>query len=168
MKRLAKFTISKVFSIVMFITMMIFFFIWLVSQISDLGTVFGFRTSHTVANDVANIMTSLGASSGEVIHKYSIEPSKSTTSPFNYEMVFGSNIVCVTSFRGDKTGSTTDCVTHPYCFDDVKKFESKDGIMELTFKKEIAEGAYYSCMTVWKGNENSIDRVSGCSEQCQR
>ena len=148
----------------MFITMMVFFFIWLVSQISDLGTVFGFRTSHTVANDVANLMTSLSATPSDVTHVYSVKPGATTTAPFNYEMTFSSGIVCVTSFRETKAASTTDCVSHPYCFDRTERFESERGAMELTFVKKIADGEKYSCMTVSAG----LKSVSGCNEKCQR
>lgn len=159
-----KFTISQVFSIVMFITMMVFFFIWLVSQISDLGTVFGFRSSHTVANDIANVMTSMSASSGDVKHTVNIKPGATTTAPFDYDIKVGPNIVCVTSFRGDRAASTTDCATHPYCMDGVRTFTSSNGKIDITFEKQIADDEKYSCMTVSAG----LNSASGCNDTCQK
>lgn len=109
-----KFVISKFFSIVIFLVMMVFFFFWITNQVSDLGLFFGFRTSHTVANDLAALITSLGGVPGNADKTYLIEPGSSETKQFKYRVIVSSKIVCVTSFLEDELKSTTDCATHPF------------------------------------------------------
>src|SRR5574337_522957 len=97
---MAEYVVSKFFTIIVFLAMMIFFFFWISNQVSDLGLFFGFRTSHTVANDVANFITSVQAVPGETTITYSVSPDKSATQTFDYIVEIKSKIVCVTSFYG--------------------------------------------------------------------
>lgn len=110
-------SIAKFFSIVIFIVMMIFFFFWMSNQIGDLSLFFGFRTSHTVANDIANVITSTGSVPGNDVRvTYTI--FKGSTSQFKYEVDVSNKLVCVTSYTGADITSdvraTTDCATHIY------------------------------------------------------
>ena len=137
---MAKWTISKFFSIVIFLTLMIFFFFWITNQVSDLGLFFGFRTSHTVANDIANMITSIGGVPGETSSHYGIEPG-SSSQPFNYEIRISDKMVCATSYLIEKSKSTTDCATHPYDVGgQILCKTDKEGYMSILIRKTIVSG----------------------------
>lgn len=115
---MAKWSISKFFSIVMFLVLMIFFFFWTINQLGDLSLFFGFRTSHTVANDIAALMSSMAGVPGKASATYYIgSPTRETPSPdekiFSYSVLFSSKFLCVTSIL-DVVKQTTDCVAHPF------------------------------------------------------
>lgn len=136
---MAKFTISKFFSLVAFLLMMTVLFFWMVGQVTDLGLLFGFRTSHTVANDVASLITSIGGVPGEVSTKYNIERGN-TQQVFSYEIDIADRIVCVTSQLGnDVSRATSDCTSHPYDLDERMVCSTVDGNLELEITKEIRE-----------------------------
>lgn len=136
---MAKWSIAKFFSIVIFIVMMIFFFFWITNQVSDLGLFFGFRTSHTVANDLAGVITSVSGVPGETSVIYDICPGTAARNPFNYEILVSDGIVCVTSFLNDESKSTTDCAAHP-AKPDENILKSANGKLGIEVKKKISEG----------------------------
>lgn len=136
---MAKFTISKFFSLVAFLLMMTVLFFWMVGQITDLGLLFGFRTSHTVANDVASLITSIGGVPGKVSTSYNIEGG-ADQQVFSYEIDIADRIVCVTSQLGsDSSRATTDCASHPYDLDERQVCSTVNGNLDLEITKEIRE-----------------------------
>ncbi len=132
-----KFVISKFFSIIIFLAMMIFFFFWITNQITDLGLFFGFRTSHTVANDLANLITSLGSIPGEASANYPIAPATTAATPFNYKILIADKIVCATSFLTEEAKSTTDCASHTYDLEDKLCETDAGGKLSINIKKKI-------------------------------
>lgn len=133
------FTTSKIFSFVMFLLMMVLFFIWIVGQVSDLGLFFGFRTSHTVANDLANIVTSLSAVPGDISYKYNIGKSGDSDiesrEEIKYDIKFSDKLVCVSSYLGEAVRATTDCAGYPYPISE-KEFKEVSSIC-LKFDKKF-------------------------------
>lgn len=147
-------TISKLFSFVMLLIIMVMLFIWMAQQMADLATFFGFRTSHTVANDLANFMTSASGVPGDATLHYRIYPGsrsseddgtsdtpKETTerNEVKYDIYFHSGIVCVTSYFIDDSRSSTDCASHPF-----RDIEAPTGLTEracftFTFEKRTEE-----------------------------
>ncbi len=136
---MAKFVISKFFAIVIFLVLMIFFFFWITNQVSDLGLFFGFRTSHTVANDIAGVITSVGGVPGTTSAIYPISPGDGGGQVFNYEILIADKIVCATSFLEDKAKSTTDCATHPFPLENSYSCKTSDGKLDITIEKRIDE-----------------------------
>lgn len=122
---MANWTFSRVFSMIMFFAMMAFFFIWIIGQINDLTFYFGFRTSHTIANDMANAMTSLAAVPGDAKYTYRFGSAGDLQAGGGtvYDILIADKIVCVTSYlQGGSAESTTDCAAQPY---DVKELSRK-------------------------------------------
>lgn len=147
-----KFTISKFFAIVMFLVLMVLFFFWISNQVSDLGLFFGFRTSHTVANDVANRITSLSGVPGAASASFDLSPGEGAQQVFNYEITIASKLVCATSYLGrDKAKSTTDCATHPFELGKSFLCVTSQGKLNMDIQKVIDE----------KTKEPSID-IKGC------
>lgn len=136
---MAKWPISKVFSIVMFLAMMVVFFIWMIGQVSDLAFFFGFRTSHTVANDIASIITSLSGVPGDITYNYNLRSGGSGDSEtgIKYDILIGDKIVCVSSYVGTDASSTTDCAGHPYKITE----QSYKGVSDkcIMFEKKIVK-----------------------------
>jgi len=155
---MAEWSISKVFSFVIFLAMMIFFFFWLVTQVSDLGILFGFRTSHTVSNDIANLITSVSGVPGDVETTYSIAPGSNAQRPFEYEVDISSKIVCVTSKLEGSSTATRDCATHAFDFDAPGHFGTNMGSLTLRIKKSIDAATKTSCMEI----EGGLEMVRGC------
>ena len=122
-------TISKLFSFVMLLVIMAMLFIWMAQQMVDLATFFGFRNSHTVANDLANFMTSASGVPGNLVLSYKISPGSESAkcklepqrpeeecerNNVKYDIYFNPGIVCVTSYFIDASRSSTDCASHPF------------------------------------------------------
>jgi hypothetical protein len=169
-------TISKLFSFVMLLVIMVMLFIWMAQQMADLATFFGFRTSHTVANDIANFMTSASGVPGDATLSYKIYPGSRSTegdgeskdlkegterNEVKYDIYFHPGIVCVTSYFIDDSRSSTDCASHPF-----RDIEAPTGLTEracfsFTFEKRTedfsAEGSEdkekRSVMTVTEDGE---------------
>ena len=161
---MAEWSISKVFSFVVFLAMMILFFLWITTQVSDLGLFFGFRTSHTVSNDIANLMTSISGVPGDVTTTYSISPGSSAQRPFEYEVEISSKLVCVTSFLGgDEARATRDCGTHPYDFDKAGLYKTESGSLSLNIKKNVDPTTKTVCLDIGSG---SLDEIfsKGCDK----
>lgn len=143
---MAGWTIHKFVSIVIFVVLMAAFFFWIISQVSDLGLFFGLRTSHTVVNDIASLMTTVGGIPGEPSVKFEAGPAKEGTQSsqtlqgaaqqpvqalqeagqrhFQYRVYLASRVICVISFIEDAAKSTTDCASHPYDFDEPQLFKT--------------------------------------------
>lgn len=111
---MAEWTISKFFSLIIFVVMMMFFFFWMVSQVGDLGVIFGFRTSQTLVNDIASLMTSISGVPGEASTRYQIGAAQNAQDVFRYDVEVSNKIVCVKSYLGDETRFTYDCAAHPF------------------------------------------------------
>lgn len=123
---MAKWTISKFFSIVVFIALMIVFFIWIAGNVSDLGLLFGFRGSHTVANDIASMITSVGGVPGTIVATYDIQPSAAAENRFKYDVDIRDRIVCVSSYLESRAAATSDCAAHPYDVKEELSIEEKE------------------------------------------
>lgn len=146
-----KFTASKTFSIMAFLAMMVIFFIWIVQQVGDLGLVFGFRNSHTVANDIANIITSAGGIPGNVEIEYRISPGPNTQRSFTYRVDIRDKSVCVTSWLQSEDSSTSDCASHPYDVDGEQEAEGK--CLDVTISKTVDD----------QGDDKISPSVRGCA-----
>jgi hypothetical protein len=158
---MGKWTIHKFISLVAFLAMTVIFFIWSSQQVSDLTLLFGLRTSHTVANDIAGIITSLGAVPGDVTARYSLYPGTSGEKPVEgetlernavkYDIRIFSKSVCVTSVLGDIGRASTDCASHPFEISE-ERFEGSSICLEFS-KKDIQpreEGKPPSVLSVRK------------------
>ena len=154
---MAKWSISKLFSIVVFIVMMLLFFFWMAGNVSDLGLVFGFRTSHTVANDIANAITSVSGVPGDASIIYEIKPGDSPNR-FKYDITVDDKIVCVRSYLSDPSASTSDCASHPHELDKRLYFEKVE-CAQLEISKTVPK--------VVGGGKAKIDVVE-LSRRCQR
>lgn len=142
---MGKWTIHKMISLVAFIAMTVIFFIWSSQQVSDLTLFFGLRTSHTVANDIAGVITSIGAVPGDVTARYGVYPGTSEDRPvggetsennrLTYQIDIYSKSVCVTSYLGDAGKASADCATHPFEIA-TERFEGSDVCLEFT-KKDV-------------------------------
>jgi len=156
-----KWSIHKFISLVAFLAMTVIFFIWSSQQVSDLALFFGLRTSHTVANDIAGLITSLGAVPGDATARYSVYPgtSRGPENPteganrernfVEYEITIYSKSVCVTSTLRDAGKASTDCATHPF---DTETKSFKGSVISLEFSKKdvkpIEEGKPPSILEV--------------------
>lgn len=178
-----QFTISKFFSFVIFLAMMILFFFWIAGQVSDFGLFFGFRTSHTVANDVANLITSVGGVPGKATVSYKISPQVVTPEGssvleeiedrfvgpvMEYDIDIGDRYVCVKSFlrtAGEDRDaatlrSTTDCASHPYSIETPTTFKTAIGSLDLKINKMIDEESKQSCIEISK----DFQKAGGCKQ----
>lgn len=139
---MAKWTISKFFSLIVFLLMMAVLFFWMINQVTDLSLLFGFRTSHTAANDLASLITSVGGVPGIISTVYEIKPGENPQQEkFQYDIDILDKVVCVSSYLGnDQSRSTSDCASHPY---DLKKeyfCQTVGGKITLKITKTIEEG----------------------------
>ncbi len=107
-------TISKIFSIVVLIIMIIIYFTWALNQVDELSILFGLRTSHTVANDIGSLISSISGIPGNVNLQYNLAGGKSTSNNFKYDVTISNKIVCVGSYLRSRNSLTTDCFSHPY------------------------------------------------------
>ena len=158
-KGTAGWTISKFFSVVIFIALMVLFFFWIANQVTDLGLFFGFRTSHTVSADLAGAITSVGGVVGTPTVVYEIEPGVGDSERFKYDIQVSNKLVCVTSYLRDQFSSTTDCASHPYDIKEPVYFEGRERIC-LKIEKEIGEVEAEETETT----EEEVEGVEGAEE----
>lgn len=172
-------TISKLFSFVMLLIIMAMLFIWMAQQAVDLATFFGFRTSHTVANDIANFMTSASGVPGDLTLKYRIYPGSDSAecrldstgkkeecerNDVKYDIYFHPGIVCVTSYFIDASRSSTDCASHPFRDIEVRATElTERSCFSFTFEKSTEEFTAEGSDTKEK---RSVMKVTETGEGC--
>lgn len=157
---MGKFTIHKAASLAMLVIIMFVFFIWLAQQAADLALFFGFRSSNTIANDIASLITSVSAVPGEATLSYNVGGGTDTISSecdedpekcgpnersesggaIKYDVEISGRTVCVTSNFDSQGRATTDCASFPY---DVTDGVEIEGVTEfcLSVSKTFGEQA---------------------------
>jgi hypothetical protein len=122
-------------------------FFWMINQATEIGLLFGFRTSHTVANDLASLITSIGGVPGDATTVFEIRATSDQERSFQYEIDISDKIVCVTSYLNDVSESTSDCASHPYDLED-KFCKSNAGGLNLIIRKVIDENTKEPSITI--------------------
>jgi len=131
---MAKFTLQRFVSMIVFFILTFLFFYWLIVQGRDLAYFFAFSTSEAVSSDIVGLGNTLGGIPGKVDLSY-VWQSVGFTGTVNavYSLKFLTKILCVSQFSQQYRAFTTDCGSFFYPVN-MPEMEKVD-LISILFKK---------------------------------